>query len=77
MNVFKLAENKAGIMVSSEQAILKNVAKRGHLTGWMIATVGMTIAPGTSDSKDEMKNYRSIARMTWICHSSTGSLKYK
>ena len=61
MNVFKLAEGEAGIMVSSGRAI---PSKRANLPSSMTAITGTMLLRGTLDNKNGMKHYRSMARTT-------------
>ena len=72
-NAFKLAEDEAGMMVSSGWAI---PLKGAYPLGWTIATTGMVPLRGTLDNTNETKHYRS-ARMMSNCPSSKRLFKAK
>ena len=77
MNVFKLAEDEAGMMVFFGVVI---PSKRGNCPGWMIATTGMMLLHGILDSKSETKScrlmektssiYPSLKRLNSMSHSN-------
>ena len=63
MNVFTLAEDEAGTVVSSGRVIL---SKRNH-PGWMIVTTGMVLLHGILDIKSETTSCRLMKKTMSIC----------